>query len=159
MLKILSALLISKYLMLSLCVNFLGFSKLYLRKENDIIYLSPGIKYLGLWTNLNLEISEGIGDTFDLNCQPVSLGKGCFKSSTAAAAFILSGIGGNLTYKWKLAIYLVTDGFKNVTAVLTCSSFLNSFPSLEPGDSENPLYLDYGGRENSPSAWAIQYGI
>lgn len=48
MLKNLSALLINEYLMLSLCMNFLGFSKLYLRKESDIVYLRPRVTFSSL---------------------------------------------------------------------------------------------------------------
>lgn len=48
MLKNLSALLINEYLMLSLCMNFLGFYKLYLRKESDIVYLRPEVTFSSL---------------------------------------------------------------------------------------------------------------
>lgn len=35
----------SKYLMLSLCVNIFRFSKLYLKKKNDILCLSLEINF------------------------------------------------------------------------------------------------------------------
>lgn len=90
----------------------------------------------------NLQISEWIVDEFELNGQ-VFLGGELLGAVQLPTAFLLR-VGNCFMSKWKLAIYFITGGFKNITPILTCRSFLKSFLSTELENSENTLYGDEG---------------